>query len=65
MFLRIAVPSSLGSNSPLIGLTELGLLDPEHKGSMNLQNTGNYLPSDTAPHLQRHHLENLNPGGLE
>jgi len=43
MLQRIAVPSSLGTNSPLIGLIELGLLDPEDEGSMNLQNTGNPL----------------------
>jgi hypothetical protein len=69
MFQRIAVPSSLGSNSPLIGLIELGLLGPEDEGIMNLQSIGNCLPSDTASHpedlhLQQHRFENLNLGGL-
>ena len=66
---EIALPSSFGSDSPLIGLIELGLLGPEDEGSMNLQNIGNYLPSNTASHpedlhLQRYRLENLNLGGL-
>jgi len=40
---RIAVPSSLGTNGPLIGLIELGLLDPEDEGGMKFQNIGNLL----------------------
>jgi hypothetical protein len=52
------VPSSLGSNSPLIGLIELGLLlDPEDEGNMNLQNIGNYLFSNTASHPVDLHLQ--------
>jgi hypothetical protein len=33
---EIALPSSFGSDSPLISLIELGLLGPEDEGSMNL-----------------------------